>query len=329
MFLFLRWILPGLDGHALPDLADYVTAGLVSGAIFVASDAVAQLYLRKSGKLNGLQLGRLGLFGLAVKGPLQSLYYSAVEAIAPGRGGFRQVGAKMMADLFFFSPLVNALFLFCVPLLEGRALKAAIRNVLTEIIPVQRAALNFWVLAHAINYVLVSNHYRVIYVNFMGFLWTVILCCFAGQQSQAVKQNNKKLLPKTGQSTFQPQSKEPPVRLVQLKNSGRSCSDTLGHKKLQEVLQNKALLESMQPCVSSSNSSSQTDMKSLAALQVSPLKLRHSNAAVRDCTVDISLDCEDGRDTLSPKEHARPPGSNLGNYFGDALARTMPSIQLP
>jgi hypothetical protein len=71
------------------------------------------------------------------------------------RFAFRQAAAKMALDLFCFSPFVNILFLLCIPLLEGRTLAVAARNVTAAIIEVQKAALKFWMLAHAVNYSLV------------------------------------------------------------------------------------------------------------------------------------------------------------------------------
>lgn len=73
------------------DPSEYLLGGLTSGATFVASDATAQLFLHRSARIQWFQLLRLGMFGFFVKGPLQSLYYSAVEAISPGRGSPLQV----------------------------------------------------------------------------------------------------------------------------------------------------------------------------------------------------------------------------------------------
>lgn len=79
-----------------------------------------------------------------------------------------------MSDLFFFSPFVNILFLVCIPLLEGRTMKDAFRNMMAEIIPVQRAALKFWLVAHAVNYTMVLSN-RAPYTP-TSALWPIRLC---------------------------------------------------------------------------------------------------------------------------------------------------------
>eukprot|EP00951_Prasinocladus_malaysianus_P028928 scaffold265395_cov49-Prasinocladus_malaysianus.AAC.1 len=150
-------VLVFLPRSVAPHVLEYLLAGFVSGLTFVASDIVSQMFLHRTAHLKWLQTARFGLFGFAIKGPLQSVYYSLIEALLPGTGGIGQILTKMLADLLFFSPLVNMLFLFCVPLLEGRTPKAAWRNVTSELIAVQRAAFKFWLVAHALNYTAVPS----------------------------------------------------------------------------------------------------------------------------------------------------------------------------
>jgi hypothetical protein len=63
----------------------------------------------------------------------------------------------MLVDLLCFSPLVNVLFLFCLPLLEGRTVKAAAKRVASDIVSVQKAAMKFWIVAHFFNYSMVPS----------------------------------------------------------------------------------------------------------------------------------------------------------------------------
>jgi hypothetical protein len=95
----LSWVVsvspfgPGTSASSafIPHAMAYLGAGFVSGTTFVASDIVAQLFLHNSRSLQWMRLARLGLFGFAVKGPLQSLYYSAVEQLLPSNGGLAPV----------------------------------------------------------------------------------------------------------------------------------------------------------------------------------------------------------------------------------------------
>ena len=75
----------------------------------------------------------------------------------------------MLVDLFCFSPLVNVLFLFCIPLLEGRTFKAAGKRVAAEIVSVQKAAMKFWIVAHFLNYGVISSQCKCITFN---YVWT-------------------------------------------------------------------------------------------------------------------------------------------------------------
>ena len=83
------------EAAALPQLLHHATAGLVSGATFVGSDVAAQVLLRKFARIQWKHLLRVGIFGFAIKGPLQSVYYDGVEAVSPGRGSFAQVSLRL------------------------------------------------------------------------------------------------------------------------------------------------------------------------------------------------------------------------------------------
>mmetsp|Transcript_7492 Transcript_7492/g.18984 ORF Transcript_7492/g.18984 Transcript_7492/m.18984 type:complete len:329 (-) Transcript_7492:78-1064(-) len=238
----------------------YLAAGLVSGLTFVASDTVAQLFLRQARSLQWLRLARVGMFGFAVKGPLQSLYYNAVEVLLPSDGTLLPAVFKMALDLLCFSPFVNILFLLCIPLLEGRTLKVALRNVSKNIIEVQRAAFKFWVLAHAANYSLITPPYRVVYVNFMGFMWTVILCLVAHNTSGKQTPPSLRGSPAKQLAVANLEVDSPP-RLLALKSSGRSQSD---HADLAELLGQGGY---------SPFCGDPLKHRSFAALHISPLKL--------------------------------------------------------
>ena len=94
-----HWMAQDGGAAVMPLLVHYAIAGLVSGATFIASDVAAQVFLRKSARLKWPHLLRIGIFGLAIKGPLQSIYYDGVEAVSPGRGSASMVGDKITKPL--------------------------------------------------------------------------------------------------------------------------------------------------------------------------------------------------------------------------------------
>ena len=93
------WMAQGGGAAVMSLLLHYAMAGLVSGATFIASDVAAQIFLRKSARLKWLHLLRIGIFGLAIKGPLQSIYYDGVETVSPGRGSASLVGDTVTKPL--------------------------------------------------------------------------------------------------------------------------------------------------------------------------------------------------------------------------------------
>lgn len=68
---------------------------------------------------------------------------------------------------------------------------------------------------------------RVLYVNFMGFLWTVILCCVA-----------RKIAAKPHPKSNQGSNNQVQTRRLKLQQSGRSSSDyTSNYHREQDLLQ--------------------------------------------------------------------------------------------
>eukprot|EP00191_Tetraselmis_sp_GSL018_P017052 CAMPEP_0177591970 /NCGR_PEP_ID=MMETSP0419_2-20121207/8297_1 /TAXON_ID=582737 /ORGANISM="Tetraselmis sp., Strain GSL018" /LENGTH=166 /DNA_ID=CAMNT_0019082779 /DNA_START=808 /DNA_END=1308 /DNA_ORIENTATION=- len=95
--------------------------------------------------------------------------------------------------------------------------------------------MKFWLLAHILNYTVVPPSHRVLYVNCMGFLWTVILCCVA---QHSASRNASKSGSKGCASSSCKLSPSP--RPLKLKAAGRSCSEfsaVSDHEAFQQAIE--------------------------------------------------------------------------------------------
>jgi len=149
---------------------------------FVLADFVIQV--AQSGgmaDLDFMRLARLAAFGLLIKGPAMSTFYSFIDSRLPGNTA-RRVLEKLMVDQTGWSWINNAAFLFALPVMEGRSLLDACERVKQEFPGLQRNAYMLWPAAHLVNYAFVPSAGRTLYVSLVSLTWTGI-CCFTSQQA--------------------------------------------------------------------------------------------------------------------------------------------------
>ncbi|CAN0386143.1 unnamed protein product [Phaeothamnion confervicola] len=157
---------------------------------------------------SGLDLQRMAVFGVVgacYLAPLVHVWYSVLERRI-GSGPAAQdtsvrgrlfTSARMVAvDQTLASPVVNAGFLFFFSLFSsvastlasthvvgpGAAVGVAAAKVTTSIAPTLQAAWRIWPIANLINFAFVPPHLRLLFANFVGIFWNIILSTsLAGQ----------------------------------------------------------------------------------------------------------------------------------------------------
>ncbi|XP_050303602.1 mpv17-like protein [Anthonomus grandis grandis] len=156
---------------------------VVYGTLCVAAETSQQLVdkrlLNKSTEALDVQsIGRLGIYGTAVGGPLLAVWYRFLDKKLPG-AATKTVIKKLLIDQFIFTPPLLVIFYVTMSVLERkRDLLEECRNKIGHTF---LANCLFWMPAQGVNFALIPGIYRVSYIGTCSFAWINILCWFKKQ----------------------------------------------------------------------------------------------------------------------------------------------------
>jgi protein Mpv17 len=139
------------------------------------------------GELSDFKLSRtltLAAVGLLYSGPVNHLWFSALEKLVriPQQG--TSVVLKLLVDQVMFAPVAIAGYMTVRGIFEGKS-KVEIRNQLQEKVAVAtKAAWQFWPVVNLISLSLVPVMYRVLMGNVCGIFWNAKLSFISSQTSE-------------------------------------------------------------------------------------------------------------------------------------------------
>ena len=88
---------------------------------------------------------------------------------------------KLTLDQFLITPPLLARFYVCMSWMEGK--KDLVKECREKLVPTFQASCLFWLPAQALNFLLVPQAMRVVYVGTCSLMWVNVLC--------VIKRNDK------------------------------------------------------------------------------------------------------------------------------------------
>lgn len=158
------------------------TKAITAAVISVLSDITAQILSGVTiDQLNITSIRNQFLIGLLSRGPIVHYWYIVLDYI------FKKLGytteqqdksttialVKTLLDQTIFSIPFNALYFYQLGLLEGRSFDYIQHKLSSEFWTLMIANWKVWPLVNIINFKFVPNNLRVLFGNFIGFLWTI------------------------------------------------------------------------------------------------------------------------------------------------------------
>jgi hypothetical protein len=89
------------------------------------------------------------------------------------------IGSKILADQFVFSSLYTAYFFYGIGLVGGKTMEECNDDMRHKFIPTYATDCAVWPLLQMINFTLVPQHLRVLYVNVCNIAWNAFLSTMA------------------------------------------------------------------------------------------------------------------------------------------------------
>lgn len=166
-----------------------LTKACTSCVGFVLGDLLAQHLAHHTGPeaLDLLRALRLGVYGLALDGPLGSAWYDLLEAkVNPDRPtATSTVLAKTALDQLVYASIGTGLFFTTITLMEGHP--ASVPAVLhAKFWPTLAANYAIWPMAHLVNFRFVPSQYRLLYNNVVSIGWLALLSAITHSHGSSI-----------------------------------------------------------------------------------------------------------------------------------------------
>jgi len=132
-----------------------------------------------------IRASRLMLFSALLGTPVAHFWYQALDSmISPGNPtAISTVATKVALDQLLLTPVMTSLFFAVMCCMEGRA-HAALQSVRTKLVPTLKLNYLLWPAAHCINFAFIPSDQRILYINCVAILWTVVLSTAANSPAE-------------------------------------------------------------------------------------------------------------------------------------------------
>ncbi|CAL8108527.1 unnamed protein product [Orchesella dallaii] len=154
----------------------WVSNTLAGAGLFIVGDVIEQKLELRSKIINEYDTGRLtriGLIGL-FEGPPHYIFYKYLDQYLPGRS-FSTIGKKILTDQLIACPMFSIQFFMGMSFLEGKSLPECWAEFKKKFPTVYLIDWLLWPPCQFINFYLIPNRYRVLYVNTVTVAWNVFL----------------------------------------------------------------------------------------------------------------------------------------------------------
>mmetsp|Transcript_10991 Transcript_10991/g.16186 ORF Transcript_10991/g.16186 Transcript_10991/m.16186 type:complete len:257 (-) Transcript_10991:514-1284(-) len=144
---------------------------------FMLGDMIAHLIT--SGHVDLASMLQQSFYGLLLNGAMNYYWYTGLEAKIPG-SSVKSILGKLLADQLLYSPVSNAMYLVFMGACQGAGIRGVAQKVAHSFVGVYGASLSVWVVAQLVNFVFIAPSHRTLYINVVGFLWTILLSMLNG-----------------------------------------------------------------------------------------------------------------------------------------------------
>jgi protein Mpv17 len=161
----------------------------------IVGDAVSQVVaepklLRLAAPYDVARTARIAVFGFAISGPVNHVWYNVLERAVPGVG-VKALLAKTAADQLLFAPVILTLFFGSQVLLANKGVDEATAVVRRSLWPSLQMNWMFWPAAQMVNFKFVPPAQRVGFVSLCLVFWNGVLSYWFNQQAKKQQQQQQ------------------------------------------------------------------------------------------------------------------------------------------
>lgn len=176
-----------------------IVRGMASYAVIWPSGCLIQQKIIGKDELNYIQALRFSLYGGLFVAPTLYGWLKIAHYFWP-KTTFRSAITKALVEQVSYGPAAMCCFFFGMNLLEFKPVSEGIEEVKRKFWPTWRMGICVWPILQTINFVLIPERNRVVYVSVCSLAWTSFL---AYMKSLDAKKNNDESINTTDKLTSQ------------------------------------------------------------------------------------------------------------------------------
>ncbi|GLV41902.1 uncharacterized protein CBL_00364 [Carabus blaptoides fortunei] len=149
------------------------TRAISSASIAICGNVVSQ-YLSGCRVLNQDSIIAFGLFGLLFGGTIPHLFYTTLERVISDEVG-HSIAKRLLIERLIYSPMYQAFAIYMIARLEGKTHGIAIKQLERTYWPILQVNWKWMSIIQCINLSFVPPILRVLFMNLVGFFWSIYL----------------------------------------------------------------------------------------------------------------------------------------------------------
>ncbi|KAJ8709719.1 hypothetical protein PYW08_009723 [Mythimna loreyi] len=151
--------------------------GMVSYSIIWPTCSITQEYLEHGTNIADADWARAARFGFFGAFCMAPVFYSWMKYSSRffKRNDLRTAVFRAAIEQVSYSPIAMAYFFFGMSLLEMKPIDACVEEVKQKLWPTYKIGVIFWPTVQTMNFYLISDKNRVVFVSAASFVWTVFM----------------------------------------------------------------------------------------------------------------------------------------------------------
>ncbi|XP_066587931.1 mpv17-like protein [Prorops nasuta] len=162
-------------------------------ASYTAIWPVASLLQQKiTGKeeLSYMQALRFSLYGGFFVAPTLYCWLKCASFLWP-KSDLKSAVTKALVEQVTYSPMAMCCFFFGMNLLEMKPVSECVEEVKKKFLPTYKVAICVWPFLQTVNFVLIPEHNRVVYVSICSLMWTSFLAYMKALETKRLEKGLK------------------------------------------------------------------------------------------------------------------------------------------
>ncbi|XP_015604493.1 mpv17-like protein isoform X2 [Cephus cinctus] len=194
-----------------------IVRGMASYTVIWPIGSLLQQKISGKKDLNYMQALRFSIYGGFFVAPTLYCWLKCAGYLWP-RNNFRSAVTKALVEQVSYGPAAMCCFFFGINLLEFKPISECVEEVKQKFWPTYKVGVCVWPILQTINFAVVPERNRVVYVSVCSLMWTSFLAYMKSLEAKQLKKNVMQDTEKEVQKVQNTSGIQPPSQTVAKSN---------------------------------------------------------------------------------------------------------------